>query len=221
MPAGSATSRTPGWHQHRQRPAPGASTPSSGNGHGPTVSAAELLGQVTRAGQRPDRCRASTPATPSRSCPRPATSGRWWIWPSGSPAPSSSPSMRPPPRYQVAVDPAGLRRPTGVRGGCGTRRPWCARPMSGLPAELPVWQLDGNAAGLAQLAAAGSAVTDEELERRRSSRGMAGRGLPGLHLRHHRHGPGLHHHATATSPNWRSTSWRSCPDILKRPDAKR
>ena len=44
--------------------------------------------------------------------------------------------------------------------------------MSGLPAALPVWQLDGKADGLAELEARGTAVTDEELEVRRTSRGM-------------------------------------------------
>ncbi|HXF02987.1 MAG TPA: AMP-dependent synthetase/ligase [Arthrobacter sp.] len=44
--------------------------------------------------------------------------------------------------------------------------------MSGLAAELPVWRLDGSGDGLAQLTAAGSAVTDEELELRRTSRGL-------------------------------------------------
>ena len=81
--------------------------------------------------------------------------------------------------------------------------------MSGLPAELPVCRLDGSGDGLAQLTAVGSAVTDEELELRRTSRGMqdaASWSTP----RAPPDGRAAASSATATSPNWRSTRWSSC-----------
>lgn len=47
-----------------------------------------------------------------------------------------------------------------------------AEPMRSLPAAQRIWRLDGTGESLEQLIALGAGVTDEELERRRTSRGL-------------------------------------------------
>ena len=59
---------------------------------------------------------------------------------------------------------------------------------------------DGAAPNLASLAAAGSGVTDAELERHRTRRVPRGRCVPRLHLGHHRQAQGLRDHARQLRP---------------------
>lgn len=91
--------------------------------------------------------------------------------------------------------------------------------MSGLPVELPVWQLDEEGAGLSGLKAAGSAVSDEELEQRRTSSGLA----DAASLVYTSGTTGRPRGCIITHGNFAELAVNTVeflPDILKRPDAK-
>ena len=70
---------------------------------------------------------------------------------------------------------------------------------------------DGAAPHLASLAAAGTGVTDAELERHRSAAPARGCRFTGLHLGHHGQAQGLRDHARQLRPGGEERRRCSCP----------
>ena len=108
---------------------------------------------------------ASSPATRSASCARPATSGRSSTSPPGSPAPCSCPSTRPA-RPRRCSGTSATPAPSRSSSRPPTTSPASTRCTPSCPPIRNVWQIDLG--DLDKLAAAGTDVADDEIERRRN-----------------------------------------------------
>ena len=89
-----------------------------------------------------------------------------------------------------------ILRDSGARAPWSPRRPTTCRRVAEVRAGLPelqhVWSIEGNAVDV--LSRLGADISDDELERRRTTRRPRGPGHPDLHLRHDRAPEGLHAH---------------------------